>query len=210
MRRGFTLVELLVALAILGFLVAAMVRIEWGLRASLEGLQKRGAQKVRLAKGAFLLHEDLLRATKLDITDHGRYTTLRLRTANSIFGIERPWVLWYVSDKNDTLMRVESAVQVDFPLADYERYYCYATKIAANCTSFAVKKSGDGKKLFVRIAFAQKEPIFFALPILHPQKKAPPPKAPQKQPAPPKAPPKTPPKKSDQNATATLSGALTP
>jgi len=189
-RRGFTLIELLVALAILGFLVAAMVRIEWGLKESLERLTERGKKELRLAKGLFLLHEDLLRATKLQITDYGRYSALRLQTANSIYGIERPWVLWYVSKEDDTLMRIESSVQIHFPVADYERYYCYPTAIATGCSGFALSQSKDRQRIFVQVTFSQKEPIFFAVTRPHGRKKsqtsAPPPpsKARPKKPGP--------------------------
>ena len=164
MRRGaFTLTELLVSVVILSFLAAAMVQIYWMLEAKKSAFEKREERMERRAKTARLLYEDLLRAEEIRFEPHERVGAVAIKGGRSIFGIERPWVLWYVSRKDGTLCRLESAARVSLPLDPERIHYANLTPLLKGCEGFVITRSADGRKLFVSLSFAGAKPIYFAL-----------------------------------------------
>jgi hypothetical protein len=163
MRRSFTLLELLLSIFILTFLTLAMVELYWSLQSQKKSFSSHLANQKLKAKMVRLLYSDLVTARQISISPHDRYATLLVDGGRSIFGIERPYVLWYVSRKDKTLCRLESATRLSFPLDPQYIHYTNVTPIATGCTSFTLTQSSDAKALFVNVAFERGEPLFFAL-----------------------------------------------
>lgn len=155
--------ELLISIMILGLVVMAMVRIYWLLEAKKSGLERRAERMERRAKVARLLYEDLQRADKISFGPHERYAALAITGGKSLFGIERPYVLWYVSRKDKTLCRIESAVKISFPLDPERLHYVNLSPLLKGCESFIVTADPQRKKLLVGATFTNSDPIYFAL-----------------------------------------------
>lgn len=147
MRRSFTLLEILIAVAILSMLFMAMSNIlgqAKSIKRVLAHSSQNGVKKNILAK---VLYNDLLqaRSIKIEKSPEENYCRVFIRTANSLYDIIEPYVVWYVSKNHKSLMRAESYNPITLP----DRELFYLDRFAKNVQVFRVYKKGE--KLFVYI-----------------------------------------------------------
>ncbi len=157
MRRSFTLLEILIAVAILSMLFLAMSYI-LGQAKSVQKLLERssryGVKKNILVK---VLYNDLLQAQSIRIekSPEKNYCRVFIRTANSLYDIIEPYVVWYVSKNQKSLMRAESYNPIALPNDEL----FYLDRFAKNVQVFRIYQKGE--KLFVYID--EGTPLYFEM-----------------------------------------------
>ncbi|NPA11700.1 MAG: prepilin-type N-terminal cleavage/methylation domain-containing protein [Epsilonproteobacteria bacterium] len=116
MKKSFTLIEVLLSIAILSILFLAMSNVVGVLKTSKNALlsvQKKEKKKELLIK---TIYSDILNANKIKIikTENPNYIRLYIRTKNSLYNNILPYVMWYVSKNQNTLIRAESYKEINF------------------------------------------------------------------------------------------------
>jgi len=156
MKRSFTLIELLISVVILSILFLALSNVIAYLSNSSEFIKKKyfsiKDEKIYLK----VLYYDILNADEVGIKSSGNYTVLRLHTKNSLYSISMPYVMWYVSKKENSLMRLESPQKINIQNLG-ENFYL--DKFAQNVKIFKIYKK-DGK-YFVYVK--TKKPVYFEM-----------------------------------------------
>jgi len=155
-RRGFTLIELMVSIAlsviVLFFLYRALdiqrTSNETALRSS-DALRKRTALYE-------LLYTDLMQAkwVKTEPLPNRNYSLLFMQTTNSLHQIPQPYVVYFVHEKNRTLVRLESAYELTLPIDSELVKYVFSDRLLEGVQKFVVleqslkqnQKSGLAKK----------------------------------------------------------------
>ena len=117
MKKAFTLIEILLSLMILSILFLAMSGVISSLKNSkkvLDNYYLSSKENELLVK---TLYGDLVNATSVKVV-HSRnsdYDRIYLTTSNSLYHLISPYVLWYVSKNEDTLIRIESPFVITIP-----------------------------------------------------------------------------------------------
>ncbi|MCF6201079.1 MAG: prepilin-type N-terminal cleavage/methylation domain-containing protein [Hydrogenimonas sp.] len=155
MRRGFTLVEMLVSILLTAILFAYLYGTLDNLKNSHDRYSDSTA-KIESAQMIFsLLYRDLTQLKKrASIVHEAGFDRISFTTKNSLYGIARPWVFYYISAKENALIRVEATKPVDFfggyYVNDANGTYFFADKLATGCESFRVAERGERIDLMVR------------------------------------------------------------
>jgi len=108
-KSAFTLIEVLISVVLLGIIFTYLY-------STINSVKKQNMHYID--KSELIIKEtQLFRLFNLDITEiiggvnisnHGRYDVVQFKTKNSIYGIIEPTVLYFVSKKENSLIRVES------------------------------------------------------------------------------------------------------
>jgi len=125
MKKSFTLIEVLVSITILSIIVVVMSQVISSVRISKDILQTTYKQSQQYDLAVKLLYNDIVNAGYINIVnDNKNYSILEIRTKNSIYNIPYPYVLYYVSKKNNTLIRLSSAHPISIPVTyEFENFY---------------------------------------------------------------------------------------
>ncbi|WP_456323376.1 PulJ/GspJ family protein [Hydrogenimonas sp.] len=148
MKRGFTLVEMLISILLTAIVFTYLFATLDGLRAS-HSRYVKSVKKVTASQTIFsLLTKDITQMrSRMAITHEAGYDRFSFTTENSIYGIARPWVLYYVSRMENALIRIEATKPIDFSGSDYigdeNGTYFFADKLATECTSFRIGDNGS-------------------------------------------------------------------
>ena len=117
---------------------------------------RAGLEKSRHTQNvAALILEDLAQVRqKAQIVHDAGYDRIALYTANSLYGIARPWVHYYVSKERRALVRIEATAKIDFLKGDYGRTASdplfFADVLATGCRSFRIHDGYDRFNVFIR------------------------------------------------------------
>ena len=157
MRRAFTLVEMLISL-----LLTAMVFTY--LYATLDGVRDshaRYAASVKSVVSSQRIYETLTLDLSevrgdIEIVHEAGYDRIDFFTDHSLYDIPRPWVHYYISRKEQALIRIESTLPIDFFRTDYigdaNGTYFYADRLATGCSSLRFTQAGPRVHLMLRCA----------------------------------------------------------
>ncbi|HIE35440.1 MAG TPA: prepilin-type N-terminal cleavage/methylation domain-containing protein [Campylobacterales bacterium] len=107
MKRGFTLIEVLLAIAILSLLFLAMSSVLANIKMSTTIFAKKYQKdKDYLVK---VLYYDLLNSKSIKIlkTVNPDIDRLIIKTSNSLYKLINPTVIWYISKHKNSLIRIE-------------------------------------------------------------------------------------------------------
>jgi prepilin-type N-terminal cleavage/methylation domain-containing protein len=116
MRKSFTLIEMLIAITIFSFIYLVMSDTLGKLKHSEDFIKRHYKKFDKKEKILKTLYMDMLKATFIKVVQRdNRFSTLYLRTENSLYNLSYPFVLWYVTG-NGNLIRVESADRRLLPL----------------------------------------------------------------------------------------------
>jgi len=116
MKKSFTLIELIISIAIFAILFLAMSNVLVGLKNSkdtLKNLYHKNQKKDYLIK---VLYYDILNSDTIKIihTKYPNYDRVLLKTKNSLYNLDSPNVSWFVSKKENSLIRIESNEDINF------------------------------------------------------------------------------------------------
>jgi len=153
-KRGFTLVEMLISVVLTAILFTYLYATLNDLRRG-HGRYKASAEAVTGGQRIFsLLSRDLTQLREPPrIVHEAGYDRLSLTTENSIYGIARPWVHYFVSSNERALIRIEATKPIDFSLnyiGDANGTYFFADRLAEGCDSFRISERSGRTDLLLR------------------------------------------------------------
>ncbi len=116
-----------------------------------EVIAKKASQIQKKEKLFELLYRDLIQAQSIKVEPvfNKDYRLLFLRTRNSIHEIPMPYVAYFVHENNKTLVRLESAYELKFPVELEKIKYTFADPLVSEVEKFIVLQSegvGGGAK----------------------------------------------------------------
>ncbi len=155
MKRAFTLVEMLISIMLTAIVFTYIYAALNDLKKSQTRYMK-SAETVTSAQKIFsLLSKDFTQLRGVaDIVHEAGYDRVSLTTDNTLYGIARPWIHYYISSKSRALIRVESTAPIDFFTANYigdaNGTYFFADKLAEGCDSFRAAQRADRVEIFLK------------------------------------------------------------
>lgn len=157
MKKSFTLLEILISITILSILFLAMGNIINEFKSSKNTLKKISQKYKKDNLLIKILYNDILNSKNIKIKNskNSDFCRLYLTTSNSLYNLIEPNVLWYISKKNNTLVRVESYKKITLPNSKL----FYLDKFAKNVKIFKIFQKKD--KYFIYIE--SDKPIYFEL-----------------------------------------------
>ncbi len=161
MNRAFTLIEIMVSLVILSMIFLAFSSLTNSLTKTERSLASLSQEKLSRTKIVKTLYEDFLLAKEVFIKNYDSYAVLRLKTSNSLYDMETPYVTWYVSATENALCRMESPRPQKLPLDPAEAPYQFLSVTAKGCEKFQIIRSLKNDRFIVYIKLKGQEPIIF-------------------------------------------------
>ncbi len=158
-HNAFTLIELMVAIVILGLVITFLLSTLGGLRKNSETARLVSEVKVKQTQLISLLQNDIISSHTLEIIESDNYCSLELQTLSSIYQINNPHVRWFVDPKKRTLIRSESAKAYLPPFDDDKLYEIHLDEVATGCEWFKSYVADDNKTVLVGLK-CEKKPLF--------------------------------------------------
>ena len=160
MKKAFTLVELLVSIALFGLIAVLLFGTIDELRKQQGFYQEKEGVVVRKNRIVSLLRTDFDRPQSLFVSDSStkEFTAVSVSGASrSLYGIDRPYLLWLVLKNNNTLVRLESAYPISLPLNPDSLYLVHRDVIGKDCELFRVYDSAKRRLIYVK--FVNESPL---------------------------------------------------
>lgn len=153
-RSAFTLIEMLIAL----FLTAVLF---FYLYATLDQVKKdhshylSGIKTLQNTQRIYdILAHDLTEIRgPLRIVHEAGYDRIDMITDHSLYSIPRPWIHWFVSQKDHALIRIEATAPIDFLHKNYLQSggaAFFADRFALGCDSLRFTLSEGSVNLMIR------------------------------------------------------------
>jgi prepilin-type N-terminal cleavage/methylation domain-containing protein len=153
MKKGFTLVELLVSIAIFGLIAMLMFGTIDNLRKQLTFYQNKEAQIVHKNRILSLLRSDFDRPKTLKIirSSENAYDTILIDGSNrSLYGMNDPYVVWMILKKTQSLVRLESSGPITLPIPPESLYQIHSDTIGNECEIFRVYDSNQSRLVYLK------------------------------------------------------------
>jgi len=149
MKKGFTLVELLVSISVFGLIAMLMFGTIDNLRKQLGFYKEKEIVIVHKNRILSLMRSDFDRPQTLTVlrSSDKSFDTVSINGSNrSLYGIHLPNVLWVVLKNDNTLVRLESASPLSLPLNPDTLYQVHSDVIGKDCEIFRLYDS-KGRRL---------------------------------------------------------------
>lgn len=153
-RNAFTLIELVVSIALFGLITLFLFGTIDELRKQQTFYQKKEDVIVRKNTILSLLRADLYRPQSLISvqTQSKDFDIVSISASNrSLYGIDRPYVVWMVLKNENRLIRLESASPIAIPLMPETLYQTHSDTIALHCEIFRVYDSVKNRLAFLKL-----------------------------------------------------------
>ncbi len=157
--RAFTLIEVVLSIFLLGIIILFLY-------GALDNLQKgnhilsANAQKMRHHEEILkLLYDDLQSADDLKIKGLDQ-SLVQLRTANSLYDIDEPYVSWFVERERKRLLRVESVLPFS-SMRRENRGFFNILEVGEGCEHFKIYQSKSKEKLLIHLQCQGEDPIVY-------------------------------------------------
>ncbi len=157
MKKSFTLIEVMISIVIFSILVLFMSKVVTSLNISLNTINDKYKKEYKKSLLVKTLYNDILAKRNIKIKNSKNYSIVYIQTSNSLYNIPMPYVIWYVSKKDNALMRLESSKKTTLPINIENDFYL--DKFTSNVEIFQIYQKKD--KFFVFIK-TNKE-IFFEM-----------------------------------------------
>jgi len=122
MKKAFTLVEILISVVILSIMVFVLSDVVKNMDVSKNILKKNIRNEHYKQIALKVLYYDILNSKYVNLSQKKNYSLISMQTTNSLYNIPAPYVVWYVSKKDNALMRMEMPQKVTF-LSNIRNYY---------------------------------------------------------------------------------------
>ena len=158
MKKSFTLIEILISIIIVSILFLAMSNVINQFKGTKNTLKNEYLKNIQQSLITKVLYYDLLNAKSIKIINskYKNFIQLYLQTKNSLYHFDMPYVVWYVSKNNNTLMRIENKNKIKLP----NNNAFFIDKFTNNIKIFKIYKKQD--KLFIYLQI-DKKPLFFEM-----------------------------------------------
>ncbi|MEA1956666.1 MAG: prepilin-type N-terminal cleavage/methylation domain-containing protein [Campylobacterota bacterium] len=165
-KKAFTLIEVLISIVLLGIIFTYL----YGTINSLKQQNNPYLEKSDLIKEEQkifkLINLDFIHLIgKVTISHKQNYDIVHFKTKNSIYQIIEPNVSYFVSKKDNSLIRIETLEPFDFSSkSEVSEIFLYADIISEDCISFKVTTKNN----FVNVLFRTKKlkPMVLKIPTI--------------------------------------------
>ena len=155
MKKSFTLIEVMISIVIFSILVLFTSKVIASLNLSLNSLNKVYYENIKQSLLIKTLYADILASKNINLENRNKnYSILSIQTTNSLYNISMPYVIWYVSKNNNSLMRLESSQKIVLPINNED---IFLDKFTSNLQIFKVYK----KKNYFFVYIKNKKSLFF-------------------------------------------------
>ena len=148
-RKGFTLVEVIIAITIFSIAVLLLYRVNETLTLSNASLIKHSASSNEKSDFLQTLRLDFLYSDNniSEIKKGDKFDAINFNSRHSLYDISSPYIEYHVS-KDRRLWRLESSVDLNFTITDDKFLFIKFDELAKDITRFKVY-DGNGTKLFI-------------------------------------------------------------
>lgn len=159
-RKAFTLVELIVSIALFGLIAVFLFGTIDGLRKQQTFYQQKESLIAQKNQILSLLRTDLDRPQSVGVsaTNSKDFNIVSITGSNrSLYGIDRPYVLWIVLKNDNTLVRLESPYKIILPLPPEALYMTHSDVIGVHCELFRLYDSSRHRLIYLK--FENQSPL---------------------------------------------------
>ena len=166
-KSAFTLIEVLISIVLLGIIFTYLYSVINSVKKENTRYIKKSETIQKETKIFRLFDLDMTQVVgKFHISNYGSFDIVSFKTKHSIYGIIEPSILYFVSKKEHTLIRVESLE--GFNLYDKDQLsktFLYADILAVGCKSFKVSYDRGG---FINLMLRTKnlKPMVLKIPTI--------------------------------------------
>lgn len=144
-KNAFTLVEVLISILLLGIIFTYLYSTIDSLKLQNMHYLKKSESIEQEKKLFSMINFDVAEASSVSVSRSGRYDILRLKTKNSLYGIIEPNVMYFVSKKENALIRVESLDGFDMNSKEQiTEMFLYGDIVLSECESFKASDKDVG------------------------------------------------------------------
>ena len=115
----------------------------------------------KIEKFTNTLYKDIFLSYDINFANTKGYTLLQLKSNNSIYTIQAPYITWLVLKKDKTLIRLESAKKITLPIREEFKKTVFLDVVIKNCEEFNINLSKDKKSILSFIKIKNQNPIVF-------------------------------------------------
>lgn len=159
-RSAFTLIELLVSIALFGMITIFMFGAIDELRKQQTFFQEKEVVISKKNRIVSLLRRDLTLAPSVSVVpsssrDYDRVTITG--SDQSLYGSDRPYVVWFILKSSNTLIRLESLAPITLPIKPEALYRIHSDLIEKECEQFRLYDSKERRLIYVK--FSDQSPL---------------------------------------------------
>ena len=148
MKKSFTLIEVMISIVIFSILVLFMSKVVTSLNISLNTINDKYKKENKKSLLVKTLYNDILAKRNIKIKNSKNYSIVYIQTSNSLYNIPMPYVIWYVSKKDNALMRLESSKKITLPINIENDFYL--DKFTSNVEIFQIYQKKDKFFVFIK------------------------------------------------------------
>jgi len=159
MKKSFTLIEVLVSITILSIIILSISQVISTIKTSKQTLKRIVEKSQREEIVTKLLYYDIMNSSKIQIINKNKnFSIIKMRTKNSLYNIPYPYITYYISKKENSLMRLSTPNETFLPVfSDFKNYYLL--KLAKKLQIFKIYQNKD--KFFIYFHIKNKKPVYF-------------------------------------------------
>ena len=146
MKKSFTLIELLLSIVILSIMFLGVSNVIKELNKSKNIMDRLYDKNINSNLVYKVLYNDLLNSSNIKISNSKNYSNIIFQTTNSLYKIPKPYVMWYVSKNQNSLMRLESPSDINLSNLNYY----YLDKFLENVKIFKIYLNNNKKFVFIK------------------------------------------------------------
>jgi prepilin-type N-terminal cleavage/methylation domain-containing protein len=163
MKKAFTLVEVLVSVVLLGLISMFISSTIAQTKSNNKLFENRLKDDKKLESLIDILYDDIYFSKSITVDGLKKYSLLHVKSKNSIYGIDEPYVVWLVLKDGNRLIRMESARKIVLPLKEEMKKWIFIDEGIKNCEHFTVNISKDEQKVLTYMKTKDKKPIIFEI-----------------------------------------------
>lgn len=147
MKKGFTLIELLISIILFSLIATFLYGGIDQVRSMRIFYEKKGGVLKKHEQIRALLYRDLLQAETINIIkgNEDRDIIFFNKEQNSLYGIALSNVVWLIMRDTNTLLRLESAQNIQLPLDPSNIYAVHADLVSTGCTTFHMVETNTSR-----------------------------------------------------------------
>ena len=158
MKKGFTLIEVMISIVIFSLLITLMSNVVTSLNISIITLNKEYNKQLKNSYLIKTLYGDILNSSKIILENNNKnYSIIYIQTSNSLYNNPFSYVVWYVSKKQNSLMRLESENFMKLPVNMENKFEL--DKFKNNIKIFKIYKKNNKYFIFIK----DKKNLFFEI-----------------------------------------------